>query len=497
MDTGSGRPRPEMLSLSLAALRRRLGQGSFARNVATLVGGVAFAHLVSLLASPALTRIYSPVDFGLVALYGAVITLLASAGSLRYEQAIPIAEEEDGAVNLLALCLLLRLLAALLAALLVLLVGEALVTGTKLAPLRPYLWLVPLGILLSGWYSSFSFWAIRRKAFDRLARTRVQQSLGGTLTSLGLGLLGLKPLGLLLGTLVNQSAGAGNLTLLAWRRDRAALAAIGRRGLVQAALRFKRFPLFSAPTTLLNALSAQLPLLLLGTFFLPEVVGQYALGFRVLTMPSAFLGTSLSQVFLQRATEARRTGDVARITLALFHRLLAAGLTPVLLLTISGPELFAVVFGRQWLEAGRYLQWLGPWVLLVLISSPMSQLFTILEKLGPFFVFNVVLLLTRFASLAVGGLLGDPLLAIALYGVTGALAWLLLCGWILRLAGAGLGVAVRLAGRELLFALPFGLFVVLARLIVAEPLPVTLATALALLVFAACRARQVLRGEWL
>lgn len=49
-----------------------LPKNRFARSVSILAGGTAAGQAIVVLASPLLTRLYSPEDFGLLAVYAAL-----------------------------------------------------------------------------------------------------------------------------------------------------------------------------------------------------------------------------------------------------------------------------------------------------------------------------------------------------------------------------------------------------------------------------------------
>ena len=108
---------------------------------------------------------------------------------------------------------------------------------------------------------------------------------------------------------------------------------------------------------------------------------------------------------------------------------------PTIILMLSGPALFALVFGDQWREAGRFAQWMAPWVYMVFVTSPLSQLFSVLEKQAQGLVFNTVLFTTRTGGLLLGASRGDLMLAVALFSVAGALCWLVFLIWIIRSSG--------------------------------------------------------------
>jgi O-antigen/teichoic acid export membrane protein len=89
------------------ARRALLPQNAFARGVSVLVGGTAGAQLITVLAAPLLTRLYSPEDFGLVAVCASLLALIGVISSRRYELAIPLPDDDVEEANVAMLSLLL------------------------------------------------------------------------------------------------------------------------------------------------------------------------------------------------------------------------------------------------------------------------------------------------------------------------------------------------------------------------------------------------------
>ena len=79
------------------------GRSSFASDVLKLAGGTAIAQILSILASPIITRMYGPEAFGLSALFASITGIVAVVACLRYELAIMLPEKDEDAANLLAL----------------------------------------------------------------------------------------------------------------------------------------------------------------------------------------------------------------------------------------------------------------------------------------------------------------------------------------------------------------------------------------------------------
>ena len=91
------------------------GKGPSLRGDAVLLlAGGAAAQAVPLLLGPLLTRLFTPEAFGVFTQFSTIAAALAVVASLRYEQALPMAlDDEDGAA-LLALALRILLAAVLI-----------------------------------------------------------------------------------------------------------------------------------------------------------------------------------------------------------------------------------------------------------------------------------------------------------------------------------------------------------------------------------------------
>jgi len=100
-----------------------------------------------------------------------------------------------------------------------------------------------------------------------------------------------------------------------------------------------------------------------------------------------------------------------------------SGYSRILILMIIGEELFALVLGAQWATAGEYTRILAPWLLLVFIASPLSTIFSVLERQTVDFAFNLLILFSRVAVLYIGGVYGSPVIALTLFSITGIIFW--------------------------------------------------------------------------
>src|SRR3546814_5913955 len=142
---------------------------SFARAVGVLVGGAAVAQSLSILAAPVLTRLYEPADYGVLAVYFALLQLLLGVAALRFELAIPLPETDAQAADLVVLALVLVACTSLLVSGAVAAAGGWIASLVRAPELEPYLWLLPIGLFGAGIFEVLSYWAIRQSSFTILA----------------------------------------------------------------------------------------------------------------------------------------------------------------------------------------------------------------------------------------------------------------------------------------------------------------------------------------
>jgi len=73
------------------------------KNAAFLIGSNGFAQIITLLLYPLIARLFTPGEFGQLAVIVSLHSLLATAASVRYEQAIVLPENDAQAADLFRL----------------------------------------------------------------------------------------------------------------------------------------------------------------------------------------------------------------------------------------------------------------------------------------------------------------------------------------------------------------------------------------------------------
>jgi O-antigen/teichoic acid export membrane protein len=379
-----------------------LPQGSALRNIFTLASGATLGQLAVVLVSPLLTRIYTPEEFGVLAVYASLLGILSTISGFRYELAIVLPKTDGSAINILVLTVLSVFFTTALVAIIVVLFGAQI----SIPSMAPFLWLLPFGILLTGIYQAFNCWAIRRHRFNRIAMTKMQQGIGGAVTQVGLGLAHLGPLGLITGHIMSQGAGVVALIRGAYREDFSLIDRVRWQRIKRSARRYKRFPKYTTWSALANSSSTMLPVMLFAILFSPEVAGVYMLAHSAMHTPLRLIGNSIGQVFLAKAVESNRQGNLDNLVVTIFTHLLRLSIIPLIVTMYFAQDIFATVFGETWRQAGIYIQYMAPWLVLQFCVSSVSQVVTVLEKQAGLLVSQILFLITRIGIILVVSNLG-------------------------------------------------------------------------------------------
>jgi len=365
----------------VAWLKRITRKGSLGWSIVLLGGGTALGQGISVLATPLLTRLYTPSDFGVMGAFVSIVSIYIKVIAWKYDQAVPLPGERDVAKSLMALSLLLSLLMICLIGILSEWFTDDLGWLRKTG-LLPYMWIMPFAVAGAGLFQVFNCWAIREKAFVEMAGVRVGQGLAIICGQLVGSLIWIGPLGLMLGDVVGRCLGTGTLAGLLWKRSKLDLGQTSLRNMAAAARRYWRFPALSMGATVVSDASLILPPLLFAAFYTTEAAGWFALALRVVGAPSFFVGQAVGHVYWAEASERVRNNPSALRALffLMVNKLLLLFALPMAVLAFLGPQLFALAFGENWREAGELVRYLAVPFLVRTAVVPVSETLSILER---------------------------------------------------------------------------------------------------------------------
>jgi len=397
---------------------------SFLKSVITLSAGTTIAQAIPALISPILTRIYSPEDFGVLAIFISFTAVFSVLATGKYELAIVLPKKNEQARKLVRLSLVLTAYFSLTLVFIFFLGHDYILSFINDKKISFWLYLIPLSVFLTAAFEVYRYYSIRHSSYKAISQSTILKSGTSSVFQIGVGVISTGPLGLLLGNIL--SLFTGNLSLkniYSKNSSQKEKETYKIKDLKDMAIRYKNFPKFTLPSSFLNSASLQLPVFFFTTFFSSTIVGFYALTQRVLNVPMTVIGNSIGQVFFQKASDYKNNPRILKVlTWSLYKDLLKIGIIPLAIIIFFGKEIFSFVFSAQWEVAGSYAQILSVWIFFVFISSPISNLLFVQERQKEALVLQIVIFVSRLMVLSACALLHlNAFQTIFYFGLTGAL----------------------------------------------------------------------------
>lgn len=382
----------------------------FIKNVSVLAGGTAVAQMLTVLILPILTRLYTPNDFEVFAMYTAVFSIFSVVVCLRFEIAIPIPEKDEDGLNLVFLSLLSICFTVSIFTIGIILLEDTINVWTD-NKLGNFVWLLPVSLLLFGIFTAFQYWITRKKQFSKIAKARILQSMSASIAQLGCGALGVGSIGLVLGQIIQVSAGMISLGKSFFIDSKYIFHKISKSSLTRIFKKFDKFPKYSTWEALANSAAIQFPIIIVAAYSIGPEAGYIMLAMRILSMPMSLVGGAVAQVYLSEAADRHYRGSLRSFTNETIKLLFKVGFVPISLVASCAPFLIPIVFGDEWERTGQLISWMAPWFLLQFVVSPISMSLHItgnqkiafcLQLLGFFFRVSIVYFAAMFYTKYIG-----------------------------------------------------------------------------------------------
>ena len=189
-------------------------------------------------------------------------------------------ERKDDSYNLFTLSFIFASITSLITAILVLFFFEPLSNLFHIQQLANISWILSSFIFLSSAYNILNLWNTRSKKYGRLSIVRIFTSVITLVAQLIIGFLGiLNDKGLIISAFIGQFIATFSLGALIFSEEAKSLKQeVTWIKLSQMLGRYKKFPIYSTPSSLLNIISWQIPSFFLSFFFSTTVAGFYDLG---------------------------------------------------------------------------------------------------------------------------------------------------------------------------------------------------------------------------
>lgn len=356
----------------------------FVRNILKLMTGTVLAQAIPLALSPVLTRIYSPEDFGGLAVFMSISAIVSVIATLRYELAIIQPHDDKDSLSLIVLSLLSCTIISLFTLLIVIVFKDSFALALNEPKLGNWLLLLPLAILLLGYQKILLYWNIRKENYSQIAGNKVVQSSASAAGQISFGSILINS-GLIFGYLVGLFI---SFLYFLRRKSSPTFSELKKSKtlIIKNATIYKKLPIYSTWGALADTASVNLPVFVITKFYELTNTGAFSLTFRVLSLPMSLISQPISQVLFQKVSKLKSSNPskIKPLVIKVFITSSLIMLPFVSVIFLFGEDIFAFVFGEAWKNAGSMATILVFAVAIRFVVSPLSSLMALEEniKLG-------------------------------------------------------------------------------------------------------------------
>lgn len=317
--------------------------------------------------TPYLARQYTPEEFGLLALLTTASNISMAVACLRYDLAIPSADERHVRGLLVVSVISAGILASLVGLVVISPSGSALIGVAPSLIASPVLLITC--IVLVGTYQTSSAWLLRRAAFRDVGLMRISQ---GACFSL---LAAIPGVGLLWPHAVSFASGLFGL--------KRAFRARSREDVMWhiVARRYVHFPLYSLPGAALDVVGYSLCIWVLTSTYGASYAGEYSQVQRVIGGPMMLLSISFSQVLLKyTADHSASPASLRELLRKSFQAIGAVAIVGLLMLWLVGEPVLGWLLGAQWRVDREFITLIAVAVSARACVSPLSSVLISLRR---------------------------------------------------------------------------------------------------------------------
>lgn len=358
-------------------------------DIFIMSGGMAIAQIVTILAQPIATRIYTPEQFGVFTLVLQFATMFSACACLQYEITIITAPDEKEANQTTALCFYILLFTTLVF-LISAFVYNLFASGNSQFN-GALLYISALFFFLIGFQSIITTYNKRCGEYKIISSISVYRSLLHTSLKLLLGWIKTGSFGLIFSAVFSYTGGlkkqAGSII-----KNRKEIFSTKFKDLKRLIKKNIAQPLFHMPGMFISSYSyTVIPIYLTSLYGNLTDVGFYSQTTAILDLPLVVIGNNISTVFLTNATRERNETGSYRHSLRKAVLLLAAVAIPSFLaIYFFAPWAFSFFFGEQWIRSGYFAKIMCPWYFIRFTATSIDCTLIIEKKQ------NVALILRSF-----------------------------------------------------------------------------------------------------
>lgn len=375
----------------------------YTSNIATneagiLTLGTLVAQIIGILFTPVLSKIFTPGEYGNLALFTSVAVVVSSIVSLSYPIRIILPKDDEEAESLVFVSMLLTFILTLLFCIIAFFLPFSFFNNIGLLSISDWL----IGAIVSGFtlaqITIATNWLNRHSEFKKLAKLKIIQAIIIPVLALFLAFSSYSD-SLIRAQLFGLSLAAILYMIPFFNRNWSF--SLSRS--VVAAKKHIKAPIYLLPSSLLDVVTLQLPYVLIALWFGADATGQYRMAYGLLALPGSLISVGIGQVFYRQFSFLWPDALSAKVFLIQTWKLIAKlAFFPLIIVLLFGEQLFSFALGNTWGEAGVYASILAPMVFVSLIHSPTSVILISMGLEHRLLYFGFAVLVYRPITLYIG-----------------------------------------------------------------------------------------------
>lgn len=359
------------------------------KNFLTMLSGNTLSQLVPFIVAPILSRIFTPVEFAVVANFMAIVGVFGIVATGRLELAVPLPKEKKSAQEIVFTGLIITFFITVIS-LIIPLLSDNIAHWYNDDQLSNYLWLVPLAVMSYGFLGLATNWNLREQRFGSVSVGKIVQSLVNNVLAAVLGYYGWGINGLIISWLLSQYINVFVLVVTVEKK-------IPKNNFSLLTLKstlkeYKDFPMINSLHAFTDIFVTQFLLfwIISGYFGFVEL-GLFAMMHKYVRAPIVLISSSVSQLFYVEAGRCLNHGEsVLPILKRTIKTSVLFAIPFIIIVALFGQELFKWYLGAEWEKAGLYAQLIIPTLFFYFIISPISSIPILMNQQKKAFLFSVL-----------------------------------------------------------------------------------------------------------
>ena len=380
---------------------RNVSKTSFIRNTAKLSLGNTITLLSSFLATPVLSRLFSPKDYGEWGVFSSILAILNSFLLLSYENAIVKSSDDKEETSIIILCIIIGTLISII-------VWGVFSLGSYLG-ISYFVNFSSITLLISALFISMfrticRFLANRHAMYNDLTLANITMGVSQVSSRVLLGFANIR-LGLIIGNILGAFSSFAYL-LYKLKNQSFRYSHISIQSIFSLVVKYKRFPLYDAPAQIIALTIVNIVFIVLSFYYKKEEIGQFSIIYNLVMIPMALFGTSLSTVYYKELSkEQDKEHSIKFLTLRTAKVSIYISCIPCLFFALGGDRLLLIFLGEQWRLASQMAVCLSILSVPYVISETLLPLFRIMDKQNVYFILNIITLLLTLLGIMLGAFL--------------------------------------------------------------------------------------------